>query len=153
MDQYSIRRAVDADKTTICALLNQYGMVTDGVLAPHTVYWLAESTAGNLLGVVGIERGDKAALLRSAAVLESERKRGIGAALVSEAVAYCCTEGMPIIYCFSTDAGTYWQRTGFVSAPVSELLDALPFAPQVIHFDQIGWLPTEIAWRLDLHGC
>jgi hypothetical protein len=34
--------------------------------------------------------------------------------------------------------------------PVSEVVAALPDCPQVNHFDRIGWLPTEIAWRKDL---
>ena len=39
---------------------------------------------------------------------------------------------------------------GFHEVPVPELVAALPAAPQVRHYDALGWLPTEVAWRRDL---
>jgi hypothetical protein len=32
---------------------------------------------------------------------------------------------------------------------VPELVAALPDAPQVHQYSRMGWLPTEVAWRLD----
>ena len=31
-----------------------------------------------------------------------------------------------------------------------EVVAALPDSPQVNHFEHVGWLPAEIAWRKDL---
>ena len=59
-------------------------------------------------------------------------------------------QGVARAYLFSTDAGAFWARTGFREVPVPELVAALPAAPQVRHYDALGWLPTEVAWRRDL---
>ena len=44
------------------------------------------------------------------------------------------------------------QRLKFPAVPVSELVAALPEAPQVVSYEQQSWLPTEVAWRRDLDG-
>jgi N-acetylglutamate synthase-like GNAT family acetyltransferase len=51
------------------------------------------------------------------------------------------------IYCFSTDAGDFWTKMGFHEVPVTELLQMLPHAPQVVQFTALDWLATEVAWR------
>lgn len=53
-------------------------------------------------------------------------------------------------YLFSTGAGGYFVRFGFVESSAGELVSALPDAPQVLRFAALGWLSTEAAWRLDL---
>ena len=78
------------------------------------------------------------------------RRQGLGATLTYTAFEGCRMAGRRIVYCFSTGAGSYWQRFGFREVSVREVIDALPDSPQVNHFDRIGWLPTEIAWRRDL---
>lgn len=151
MPEFTLREALPGDLENLIALLERLGLVTEGVLVPGTAYWLAETPMGRLLGLVGVEFGTtNAALLRSAAVLPELQRRGIGRALVNRAFEACRACGIATIYCFSTDAGDYWQHLGFREAPVTELVEALPAAPQVLHFGRIGWLPTEVAWRLDL---
>jgi hypothetical protein len=44
------------------------------------------------------------------------------------------------------------QRLKFPEVPVSELVAALPEAPQVVQYEQQSWLPTKVAWRRDLDG-
>jgi hypothetical protein len=39
---------------------------------------------------------------------------------------------------------------GFREVPVSELVAALPEAPQVRQYAALGWLSTEVAWRCDV---
>lgn len=142
-----IRRAADADADALRAVLAACGLSDRGLLAAGSRYWLAEQ-AGAPVGAVGMEYGAGAALLRSAAVLATQRGQRIGEALVRTALADAEAEGAQV-YLFSTGAGPYWQRLGFVEVPVPELLAALPDAPQVHHFAAMGWLPTEVAWRLE----
>jgi N-acetylglutamate synthase-like GNAT family acetyltransferase len=146
-----IREAAPDETSKLCDLLQSIGLVTEGVLVPGTRYWMAEGASQELLGLVGIEFGaSDAVLLRSAAVAPQFQRRGIGGALVNHALNTCADLGYRRVYCFSTDAGDYWQYSGFREVPVQELVEALPSAPQVHHFDRIGWLPTEIAWRKDI---
>ncbi len=142
---YTIREAQEDDRPALRALLEACGLSTHAILHPGTRYWLAESEAGLPVGAVGVELGAGAALLRSAAVLPSHRGSGIGAALTRNAIA--AADGA-VVYLFSTGAGPYWRRLGFVEAPVEELVAALPAAPQVRLYAERGWLPDEVAWRL-----
>lgn len=146
---FTIREALPADLEAIGALLRDSGLDPAGVLAAGSRYWVAEE-AGTLLGVVGLEYGPRAVLLRSAAVRSAMRGRGVGAQLFGHAYAAAAADGITAVYCFSTDAGDYWVRHGFREVPVPELCDALPDAFQVHHYQELGWLPTEVAWRKDL---
>src|SRR5262245_25196406 len=152
MDNLIIREATSGEAERICALLAQMRLGTDSVLSPGTRYWLAEDSSGQLAGVVGLEYGAEAVLLRSAAVDPSARGRGIGAVLVSEALRSAAFDGYPRAYLFSTGAGLYWIKLGFCEVPVPELIAALPDAPQVRRYEELGWLPTEVAWRRDLEA-
>jgi N-acetylglutamate synthase-like GNAT family acetyltransferase len=151
LESYAIREASPEDAPALESLLAACGLSSHGVLASGTRYWLAEDAAGAPLGAIGLELGAGAALLRSAAVLPEHRGAGVGAALVGAALAAAAAHG-PLLYLFSTGAGLYWQRFGFVEAPVDELVAALPGAPQVRHYDELGWLPDEIAWVLRVQG-
>jgi N-acetylglutamate synthase-like GNAT family acetyltransferase len=145
-----IREAQLGEAERICALLVQLHLGTDSVLAPGTRYWLVEGVDGQAVGVVGLEYGAEDVLLRSAAVDPQLRGRGVGAALVREALRSAAQDGYKRAYLFSTGAGPYWIKLGFREAPVPELVAALPDSPQVHRYEELGWLPTEVAWVLEL---
>jgi N-acetylglutamate synthase-like GNAT family acetyltransferase len=149
-DHVTIREATASDLAPIAALLEHAGLGAEDVLVPGTRYWVAEGSSGELIGAIGAEYGVSALLLRSMAVLRVARGHALGAALVEYALAAARSAGYRVAYLFSTDAGPYWERRGFREVPVPELVAALPDAPQVRHYDRIGWLPTEVAWRRDL---
>lgn len=151
MYRFIIQEAKPSDVASIEHFLKKEDMVTAGLLAPNSRYWVAQDSSGHILGVIGVELGGNgSALLRSALVTERFRKYGLGKALVKQAVDMCRATGHRVIYCFSTEAGEYWQRQGFREVPVDELVTALPAAPQVRTFDQLGWLHSEVAWRKDV---
>ncbi|HYP05042.1 MAG TPA: GNAT family N-acetyltransferase, partial [Bryobacteraceae bacterium] len=113
-------------------------------------YWVAEDNGG-IIAAIGLELGDvTAALLRSAIVEPSHRNLGLGRILTEEALDWAQLEGFTAVYCFSTDAGSYWTARGFVPCTVEEVLRAIPNAPQVRLFDRLGWLPTEVAYARTL---
>jgi N-acetylglutamate synthase-like GNAT family acetyltransferase len=145
-----IREAQLGEAERICAMLVQLHLGTDSVLAPGTRYWLAEGLDGQIAGAVGLEYGAEVVLLRSAAVDPQARGCGVGAALVRAALRSAAHDGYQRAYLFSTGAGPYWIKLGFREAPVAELVTALPDAPQVRRYEQLGWLPTEVAWVLEL---
>ena len=150
MTHSMIRIAALGDRERICALLDQIGLNTADALASGTRYWLAED-GGAACGVLGLEYGASAALLRSARVLPAVRGRGLGRMLVGTALAAAKRHGHTRAYLFSTGAGSYWARLGFREVPVDELVAALPDTPQVRQYQRLGWLPTEVAWRRDLN--
>ena len=147
---HTIREAEPREAERVCALLAQLHLGVDNVLAPGTRYWVAEGPGHELVGVVGLEYGAEVVLLRSAAVDPLARGRGVGAALVREALRSAASAGYARAYLFSTGAGPYWAKLGFRQIPVPELVAALPEAPQVRRYEELGWLPTEVAWVLEL---
>jgi N-acetylglutamate synthase-like GNAT family acetyltransferase len=144
-----IREAAPTDAEAISEILTEAELSTHAVLAAGTRYWLAER-GGEVIGVVGLEYGAAAVLLRSAAVRPAARGQGLGAALLWWALDQARDGGYRRIYLFSTEAGAFWSRQGFREVPVPELVAALPDAPQVRHYDEQGSLPDEVAWRKDL---
>lgn len=144
-----MREAGAADTNGIVALLQQINLGPAGVLTPGSRYWIAEES-GRIIGVVGLEYGPEAVLLRSAGVLPEQRGKHIGTHLVELALANARADGIQHVYLFSTGAGAYWQRHGFVEVAVDEVVAALPDAFQVRHYAELGWLPDEVAWRKTL---
>jgi N-acetylglutamate synthase-like GNAT family acetyltransferase len=144
-----IRIATTQDFASISSILETGGLSTHAILEPNTTYWIAEKV-DQVVGCIGLEWGAQSALLRSAAVLPEHRKHGLGTQLLNTALNGARVEHKSFVYLFSTDAGEYWTRQGFREVPVPELVEALPDAPQVHHYRDIGWLPTEIAWRFEV---
>jgi N-acetylglutamate synthase-like GNAT family acetyltransferase len=146
----TLREALPTDQAVIEAVLAVCGLRSEGVLTSDSRYWVAELDTGSVIGVVGLEFSTTAALLRSAGVVPTWRGHGLGTALLQRALIEAGLAGRSIVYLFSTDAGAYWSRQGFVEVPVAEVVAALPIAFQVLHYAELGWLPTEIAWRKDI---
>jgi amino-acid N-acetyltransferase len=64
-------------------------------------------------GVVGIQVFDSVALLRSLAVSESERGKGLGAALVHYAEQHAASLGIRTIYLLTTTAAEFFEAHGY----------------------------------------
>lgn len=141
--QYRIQEAIQADYERLVRLLEENRQSTKDILASGTRYWIAEEAGGQAIGAIGIELGDGAILMRSAAVLQSWRKRGIGGALVRCALDAARQNGFKKAYLFSRTAGKYWTRLGFHEVPVTEVVDALPEVPQVRRYVETGSIWTD----------
>ncbi|WP_424950953.1 GNAT family N-acetyltransferase [Deinococcus sp.] len=151
----SIRPAVDGDLPAIHALILETGLSTGAALIAATLeqssYWLALQQ-GNTVGCIGLEHGEGASLLRSACVHPDRQSQGIGGQLANTALDAARSRGDRAVHLFSSQAGAYWARLGFVPVPVAELSRALPDVPQVQSGRVRGWIHSETAWKLDLSG-
>jgi N-acetylglutamate synthase-like GNAT family acetyltransferase len=146
----TVREATFEDAAALRAFLAAQALPTDDILAPGTVYWLAIAASKDPIAAAGLEFGSEAGLLRSVATAEMYRGKGLGKRMVDSALERARAHGFRHVYLFSTGAGSYFVGLGFVQSPVEELVAALPNAPQVIRFAALGWLSTEVAWRIDL---
>jgi len=144
-----VREATFEDSAALRTFLAAQGLPTDDILVTGTVYWIAEAIK-EVIASAGLEFGSEAGLLRSVATAEAHRGKGLGKRMVDRALVRARAHGLRHVYLFSTGAGSYFARMGFVESPVEELVAALPNAPQVIRFAALGWLSTEVAWRIDL---
>ncbi|WP_084474568.1 GNAT family N-acetyltransferase [Deinococcus pimensis] len=138
-----------ADLDVVRALLDEVGLHYASTTLAGSTYWLAYE-GGRPVGTVGLEHGDGASLLRSAAVLPGARGEGLGRALARSALTLATLRGDRAVYLFSSDAGAYWQRLGFEEVAVTDLAAALPDVPQVVSGVTKGWIHEERAWKLTL---
>jgi N-acetylglutamate synthase-like GNAT family acetyltransferase len=145
-----LRQATLRDKSALLAFLAEQGLPTDDVLSAGSVYWVAESGMKEVIASVGLESGVDVGLLRSVATDGRHRGEGLAKRLVQAALETARSRRLRRVYLFSTGAGGYFARLGFIECSVEELVIALPDAPQVIRFAALGWLSTEVAWRIDL---
>jgi arsenite methyltransferase len=111
---YHIRPASPADVGPIEKLLAASGLTAVEVAASLERFLVAEATAG-IVGVIGSEYTDGAALLRSVAVAPALRKAGLAAALLDGALARAKAAGCPTIYLFTHTAADYFARRGFAA--------------------------------------
>jgi amino-acid N-acetyltransferase len=138
------------DIELVRAMLARGGLTTDGIEWPAACYLLAYF-GDDAVGVIGVEPKVDAALIRSLYVDESMRHRGIGAALIAAARRAAHTRGARHLYCISAGAGQLFERQGFATLPVADVLAALPGVPEVEFFRaRPADLAREVAYHLDI---
>ena len=111
-DQVHIRAARDADAPAIDALLAGNGLPLDGVRETLGRFLVAED-AGVVVGVAGVEERGNHGLLRSIAVDQGWRSRGVGRELVTRAIAGADARGLEALYLLTTNAERYFSSFGF----------------------------------------
>lgn len=108
----TIRPATSADAPAVLGLLAASDLPADGVEA-HLADFLVAVRDGALIGVAGVERYADGWLLRSVAVADSERGRGLGAALTTRALERAAKAGASAVYLLTTTAEDWFPRWGF----------------------------------------
>ena len=108
-----LRRATQRDLDEVIELLSAANLPTEGVRESFARFFVAEAS-GTIVGSVGIEKHGDYGLLRSAAVSDALRGRGVGRRLVSEAIDDALESGMRALYLLTTTAEEYCPEFGFV---------------------------------------
>jgi N-acetylglutamate synthase-like GNAT family acetyltransferase len=140
------------DFAVVRAMLTRGGLMTDGIEWPAACYIVAY-VGDEAVGVIGVESKIDAALIRSLYMDESMRRRGIGAALVAAARKAAHTRGARRLYLFSTDAGEFFERHGFKTVAVDDVVAAIPGVPQVEYYRaRPEELVRQVAYHLDISG-
>lgn len=112
MSALVIERAAAADGPSMLAFLEAAGLPTAG-LADHLDEAYVAKRADRLVGTAALEVYEDGALLRSVAVDQSERGRGVGGRLTERALADAAARGLPAVYLLTTTAEDYFPRFGF----------------------------------------
>ena len=112
-DQTALAIEQTRDVEAIAGILTAAGLTIAGLDWPNGCYLMAY-LGNEPAGVVGIEPRIDIALMRSMAVVESMRSRGIGSALVQAARTAAHSRGARFLYTIaSKDAANYFVRLGF----------------------------------------
>lgn len=112
--QPKIRVAGQSDLPAIEALLTASDLPIIGVRDALCSFLVAEAE-GKIVGVVGIERHGRHALLRSTAVAKEWRSRGIARQLVDRIIAEAEEQGVNALYLLTTTAERYFPSFGFAA--------------------------------------
>jgi amino-acid N-acetyltransferase len=108
-----LRSAAEADLMKIEILLTENDLPIVGVRDALCSFIVAEH-AGDIVGVVGLESCcAQYALLRSTAVAQPWRGRGLGRRLVERAVSEAESKGVEALYLLTTTAERYFPSFGF----------------------------------------
>ena len=124
-EAYVIREATHEDLPRVIELLHSSSLPTAGVAEALSGFLVAERE-GSIIGSVGIEScGDRVALLRSTAVRDEWRGRGLGRRLVERAIAAAKADGVDALYLLTTTAERYFPSFGFERVERSDVPEAV----------------------------
>ncbi len=110
--EVTFRIAQPSDDAALRAFLSAAGLPWTDVSAAHQDYLLAHSGQA-LAGTVGLEVHGPSALLRSLAVAEPLRGRGLGSALFERALAHAALRGVEVLYLLTLTAERFFAARGF----------------------------------------
>ncbi len=108
----TVERARPHELGAAMILIEQSELSTHGVVESFGHYLVVRDDE-HIIGLCGLEVHDHAALLRSVAVEESSRGRGVGQALVASAVILARKMDLCALYLLTTTAGAFFERCGF----------------------------------------
>lgn len=147
----TIRKLHENDRPDAIQLINTDELRAEGILENGTDYWGA-FLGDCLIGIIGCEYENECGLLRSALVDKRYRGNRIAEQLTTALLQSAKADNLEAVYLFSTEAGEYWTKLGFKRTDTSELITKLKNTPQVKLFDELGWLPNEVAYKYVLKG-
>jgi N-acetylglutamate synthase-like GNAT family acetyltransferase len=107
-----LRAASPLDLPAVERLLTTSRLPLDGVREAIATFVVAEA-GQEIVGVAGLEVCCDNALLRSVAVADAWRSRGLGRALVSRVVSDAEARGIRALYLLTTSAERYFPSFGF----------------------------------------
>ena len=111
-----LRRANKGDVSAISSLLATAALPTVSVFEHLDTFVVAESS-DSLVGVGGLEVYGTAALLRSLAVVASQRGRGVATALCDRLEEEAKCRGVQTLYLLTETAADFFAKRGYVVLP------------------------------------
>lgn len=110
-----IRAAVASDELTIRSLLASASLPTSDLAVGTKQDFLVAVNANAVVGCVALERCGTDGLLRSLAVREDLRGRGLGKQLFHRMMLMAGGRGVKVLYLLTTTAERFFSNLGFVS--------------------------------------
>lgn len=128
-----IAAAQVADLPGVISLLERSRLPTDGI-AEHVASTLVARDGGRIVGSAAVESYGRVGLLRSVAVDEALRGRGLGVRLTEAALALARARHLDWVYLLTETAGDFFPRFGF--RPIARA-DVDPAALQSVEFTTV----------------
>lgn len=113
MAEIRIAPAAGSDFRALCRLLEAAKLPTEDLDAARLDGFLIARQDAAVIGSVGVERYGDVGLLRSLAVADAARDRGLGGRLTAAAEAQAVQLGIRSLYLLTTTAGAYFEGRGY----------------------------------------
>ena len=105
--------ATEKDENAIRALLAAAGLPVDDLAPAHFLNFFVARSSGTVIGCVGLEVFGPIGLLRSLAVVESYRGKGIARRLLAEIERLGRQLGVKRVFLLTTTARAFFERRGY----------------------------------------
>lgn len=109
---HPVMQATADDMPAVKALLAESGLPTEGLRGEHVTVFLVRDERG-IAACGAVEVYGRSAVLRSVAVAESSRGRGLGVAMTEAALAFASQRGVTDVYLLTETAEAFFPRFGF----------------------------------------
>jgi len=129
-DGVSLGRPTGDELAAIEALVRDSGLPTEVVRERFPEAYTVARRDGRVVGVAALETHDQCGLLRSVAVVPTERGRGTGVALIANRLAMAGATGIASVYLLTTTAAPLFRRFGFADADRASAPPALAASPE-----------------------
>lgn len=103
------------DLASIAQLLKENKLPYEDLLSSQVLF-ITRKSEGVLIACIGMEKYGQDALLRSFAVDNAFKNKGIGAELLHELLTKCKEENIKTLHLLTTTAAEYFEKKGFVRA-------------------------------------
>ena len=113
-EETNIRRGRPADLADISKLLSGAGLPTADLAGAQEFQTWVFDDRGSIVGVIGLERFGRAALLRSLAVAPVRRNRGLGRRLVARLEHDARAEGITQLVLLTETAEAFFRGLGYI---------------------------------------
>ena len=141
-----IRKATPADREQVQSLLTRASLPLGGIPDSLAGFIVAED-AGSIIGAGGIENCGAEGLLRSIAVDQSARGRGIGRRIVEQLIDDARGEGRESLYLLTTTAEDYFPMFGFARVDRGSVPESIRATEEFSTICSV----SAIVMKLDLH--
>jgi amino-acid N-acetyltransferase len=111
--QPAIRRGRASDLAAVLAMLQGAGLPTEDLTSAPGLHLWVISTEKSLVGVIGLERFDAGALLRSLAVEPGHQRRGLGRQLVARLEHDARADGVQQLVLLTKTAEAFFRELGY----------------------------------------
>jgi amino-acid N-acetyltransferase len=112
-----VRDASQNDWGGVRQLLDEAGLPVADLGPEQLVDFLVAERAGSnrseTLGIIGLQRFNQTALLRSLVVSQHDRKSGLGSRLVTAVEANACCAGVKDLWLLTIDAERFFESLGY----------------------------------------
>jgi arsenite methyltransferase len=125
-----LRPARVTDLEAVEALLRSAGLPHEGVADQFEDGFVVAELDGMLAGVAGVEIYGSAGLIRSVAVSEAARGRGLGRRLVADRLRFAIGRGLRGVYLLTTDAAGFFSGLGFIPVARDDVPGSIRRSPE-----------------------